>query len=290
LTCPDLQPFRQKCPTIISAGNFQLFLSNLEFKISPESFREKVGHRDWPTVHLHKHIVPKDEIFYYVTFNNKSKKMSDIKAPNSYRHNGWVGEPYKSDFDSMWGMIKLSDMVACSDCPTLSQARRKTKLAGSRYFIWDRESKRGCRLYKIEGPRCACVYAALEYQFENAKRGRQRYQKLDERVKQVVRCAKARAEKSGIPFMLDTQNIIERVQNGICEATGLPFDLNWKEDSSKCRSPFAPSLDQIVPRAGYTTDNVQIVCWGYNLMKSNFDKETFQTFVAGLVKTGQLTI
>lgn len=56
----------------------------------------------------------------------------------------------------------------------------------------------------------------------------------------------------------------------MCEATGLPFDFGLEGDPVDVdahRSMFAPSMDQIKPRGGYTKENVQVVVWCYNAAK-----------------------
>ena len=73
--------------------------------------------------------------------------------------------------------------------------------------------------------------------------------------------AKKRAQKAGLEFSLDLDWVAERVGRGVCEASGLPFNLVTGRD------PFAPSLDRIDPTKGYIKDNVQVVVWCYNSAK-----------------------
>lgn len=76
--------------------------------------------------------------------------------------------------------------------------------------------------------------------------------------------AKNRAKKLNIPFNLTPQFVKDRILHGICEATG------WKLDILAApRSFYRPSLDQIIPRDGYTPANVRMVCWGVNKLLSN---------------------
>ncbi len=47
----------------------------------------------------------------------------------------------------------------------------------------------------------------------------------------------------------------------------------------RTRHPNSPSLDQINPQGGYTTDNVQVVAWWYNVSKQQFTDEEVLAFL-----------
>ena len=204
-----------------------------------------------------------------------------------YTHPGWVGEPYKSDFHAKWGLIKLDEIMDCSHISMVNTASEEARRLGFQYLISQRQSKYGSRLYKVYGTRQArCVYGELYYQEMNAKAGRSKYSgSLDERVKQIVRVAHTRANNREIGFDLDVDDIIERVKRGFCEATGLALDLNTLGDGDgrQSRNPFTPSLDRVDSTGGYTKDNVEVVCLGWNLMKSNFDMELMDQFIMELM-------
>lgn len=73
--------------------------------------------------------------------------------------------------------------------------------------------------------------------------------------------AKARALKSGRAFEIDKQFIVEQLEKGVCEVSGLPFVY-------QAHSLFAPSLDRKDNSQGYTKDNTQVVVFGYNTCKA----------------------
>lgn len=83
--------------------------------------------------------------------------------------------------------------------------------------------------------------------------------------------ARSRARVAGIPCDLDTEALRARFMAGVCEVTGIPFDLGRPADRGEMvyRSPFAPSVDRIDPdpAVGYVTSNVQFVCSAYNSAK-----------------------
>lgn len=92
---------------------------------------------------------------------------------------------------------------------------------------------------------------------------------LASRAGAMSAAAKKRAEFLKIPYNITGKWVLEKLLVGKCEATGLPFDLyDGDYDGQGHHRMFAPSLDQISPRGGYTTDNVQVVVWCYNAAKS----------------------
>jgi hypothetical protein len=97
-------------------------------------------------------------------------------------------------------------------------------------------------------------------------------------VKALVRESKQRS-KGGVKrrnqprrqHEIDDPEWIEQKEKLLaCEVTGVPFT-----DES---GPFARSLDQRVPGAGYTKDNVDLVVRIYNLAKSVFSPEDVEKF------------
>jgi hypothetical protein len=77
---------------------------------------------------------------------------------------------------------------------------------------------------------------------------------------QLLSSAKDRAKDKGLPFEITFHEIQAKVDAGICEATGIPFNL------SEPRAWNSPSLDQIEPGKGYTHDNTRVVIYAYNVM------------------------
>ena len=90
--------------------------------------------------------------------------------------------------------------------------------------------------------------------------------------------AKRRAAEHNLPFDLDWREIQRRIEVGACEVTGLPFDL------TQPKSWNAPSLDQIVPSAGYTQQNTRVVLYALNTMANNWGVELIVK-IADAIKT-----
>ena len=95
----------------------------------------------------------------------------------------------------------------------------------------------------------------------------------------LVNVAKHRAKSSGIPFDLSAENIQARIDKGVCEVTGIPFDL------STPRSWNAPSLDQITPRAGYTTGNTRVVLYALNVMANSWGLQRIVEVSKGILES-----
>ena len=198
--------------------------------------------------------------------------MSDI-----YTHKGWIGEPYASDFDSKWGIIAATDIMDARNTKSIGEAAKATLAANKTYFIAPKESKLGNRLYHTSpGGSAHCVYAMLGYLEKGAAVNKENYHsKLRDRVRTLLSVARRRASS----FDLTVDQMLPRFEQGLCEATGIPFEMTG------ARNPFSPSLDQKVPGAGYTIENVQVVCLIYNQMKSDFSDHDVQRFIDQLKAT-----
>ena len=85
--------------------------------------------------------------------------------------------------------------------------------------------------------------------------------------------ARIRAGKRNEPFTLSIERIQRALEIGVCEFTGLEFDLEQKLKIGKGRSPLSPSVDRKDPLKPYSDDNVNIVCDWYNMAKGQLSSE-----------------
>lgn len=85
----------------------------------------------------------------------------------------------------------------------------------------------------------------------------------------LVSSAEYRARKKGIEFSLTTEWVMNKLKNP-CPRTGVTFTFSNNGSDYSGRKPTCPSLDKIDPYKGYTPDNVQVVCWWYNVSKQQF--------------------
>ena len=92
--------------------------------------------------------------------------------------------------------------------------------------------------------------------------------------------AKAKASQKKWPDLdFTTEWIAEKLRNGICDVTGIPFVISKKQAKAlHARSPWIPSLDRIDSKKPYIKSNVQIVVYMYNACKGQFDHEDVVKF------------
>lgn len=93
---------------------------------------------------------------------------------------------------------------------------------------------------------------------------------------QALGNAKQRAKQAGVPFDL-TLDHVNALFAGSCAVAGIPFSL-------ESGSPWAPSLDRIIPSQGYTPSNTRAVVWIYNAAKNKSADADVLTLAAHLLK------
>lgn len=88
-----------------------------------------------------------------------------------------------------------------------------------------------------------------------------------------------RSKKKNILFEISIEDIIELWvrQEGKCALTKL--DMSLEAGSRDFANDFGVSLDQIVPKAGYTKDNIQLVCRAVNQIKWNRSEDSFYFWI-----------
>src|SRR5574341_1928012 len=79
----------------------------------------------------------------------------------------------------------------------------------------------------------------------------------------LLRDAKYRASKKGLVFELDSQWVVERLERGCCEVTGMKFVIADSDSHGK-KNPLSPSIDQSRANNGYSTENSRVVANVFN--------------------------
>ena len=74
--------------------------------------------------------------------------------------------------------------------------------------------------------------------------------------------AKKRAKNKNWPMTIDQKRIEKIIENGVCQLTGLPFNLF--QEQITFQNPYAPSLDRIDSNIGYLDSNVRVVLSAVN--------------------------
>jgi hypothetical protein len=99
-------------------------------------------------------------------------------------------------------------------------------------------------------------------------------------VRVLLESAERRARAKNIPFTL-TREWADKHYKGKCELTGLEFTTHGRLTGKV--SPFAPSIDQIVPGVGYTPANAHFVLWAINRFKGDMPIMTMMVIARALV-------
>lgn len=100
---------------------------------------------------------------------------------------------------------------------------------------------------------------------------------LDYMLKNKLGRAKCRAKQSDLPFNLTVEDLYNlwNEQNGKCAISNIPMTYELCKGNVMTNI----SVDQINPKAGYTKDNVQLVCWAVNRMKGEMSMDELLYFV-----------
>lgn len=89
--------------------------------------------------------------------------------------------------------------------------------------------------------------------------------------------AKQRSKKSGVEFTIKKADIFIPSE---CPLTGIK--INRQQRGRMQQS--SPSLDRIDPAKGYTPDNVWVISWQANRMKSDATQDQLLKFAHGILK------
>jgi hypothetical protein len=95
-------------------------------------------------------------------------------------------------------------------------------------------------------------------------------------ARMLIAQAKYRAKRAGLPFDLQLNDVLPHL-SGRCPVFGTPFEMRCgKDDAYK---PTAPTLDQFVPRAGYTRENVRVISFRANVLKRDATAAELQSIL-----------
>ena len=124
------------------------------------------------------------------------------------------------------------------------------------------QNKKSCAAYRAKNPMRGRERVA-KWRAENPEKLKELIAKNYgvKRAHKLIAAAKSQAsKKNSLPFNLQEhkdyyQKIIDE---GYCQLTGLKFSMDAK-------SPFAPSLDRIIPNLGYVHGNVRVIVFALNM-------------------------
>jgi len=83
---------------------------------------------------------------------------------------------------------------------------------------------------------------------------------------------------------IDLEWIQERLDKGICEVTGIPFEFveRYGGKAGFNHFPWNPSIDKVDPNGGYKKSNCQLVVWAYNRAKGIWDINVMKKLAEGM--------
>jgi hypothetical protein len=90
----------------------------------------------------------------------------------------------------------------------------------------------------------------------------------------LLRGARNRAAKSGIPFSITKDDIIIPE---VCPVLGIPIVVDPRKNSQRSDSP---SLDQIIPAMGYVPGNVKVISFRANSLKGDGTAEEHEAIAS----------
>lgn len=167
----------------------------------------------------------------------------------------------------------------CREC---HKKRSRQKEAEPGYRDMRREAARIRRQY----PEYREKERARREKYRTNKQQKDREDRLTPsgRARSLWNAARRRASKRGEAFTLTKSRIESALSIGVCEFTGLEFDLDNKLRVGETgRSPLTPSVDKIDPLKPYSDDNVNIVCDWYNMAKGRLSSEQLIEFCKRLL-------
>lgn len=110
----------------------------------------------------------------------------------------------------------------------------------------------------------------------NLKDTETRHNNVDSIKKALVRAAKARAKKKGIPFNITIEDFI---LPETCPLLEIPLTVGYGNSQEN-----SYSLDKIIPELGYVKGNVWVISNKANMIKNNASLSELQLLVKNLEK------
>ena len=117
----------------------------------------------------------------------------------------------------------------------------------------------------------------------DAKRAYLKERRATHRGFSLTNDAKRRAKEKGLAFDLDWRDIQARIDRGVCEVTGIAFDLSTPKAWN------APSLDQREAKGGYTPENTRVVLYALNTMANCWGEDLISLIADAIRKKRSLS-
>lgn len=93
--------------------------------------------------------------------------------------------------------------------------------------------------------------------------------------------SRKRAQRKKFAWELSVEWIRLKLVKGTCEETGISFDMSR---GNRRQKPFAPSLERIDCKQGYTEANTKVVVWIHNQAKSDWGTTALHEYIKQYLK------
>jgi len=103
---------------------------------------------------------------------------------------------------------------------------------------------------------------------------------MDFRASRLLAGIKKKCRRHGLACDLDVEWLSRRMTAGVCELSGVRFDMNVRQRKATIKTP---SVDRINAGGGYTKDNCRLVAFGVNFALSSWGLDAFLELAEGLV-------
>jgi hypothetical protein len=154
-----------------------------------------------------------------------------------------------------------------------------------------KETKSPSEFYKDENKKsgltswCRLCQAAPEQRLRRIKTKAKNRATPEGRAKSLldgVKYSHGTKKRATLEKTLTVEDILPILQAGKCQVTGLSFDFSPAKDTFK--NPYAPSLDRIDSKKGYTKENCRVVLTSVNDALGEHDDNDVLPILEALVK------
>lgn len=106
------------------------------------------------------------------------------------------------------------------------------------------------------------------------------------RALRLLASCRRRAKLSGSLMTLSKEWVLDKLEKGVCDVTGLLF--SYEPSEKHTRNAFAPSVDRIDPQnTNYTEDNCRVVLWAVNNTFAEYGEEIMLPILEAIINVKQ---
>jgi hypothetical protein len=179
------------------------------------------------------------------------------------RINPQTGEPYKRGFQNENGLYFIQYLTK--------------KLDKEGYF----KLKWGPKEWIARSNKIATKWQKDNKEISNKRNAAQRLRNKG-RARELLTNAKNRAKEKNLDFNLTKLWVLQKLDAGVCELSGIPFDLQPTDKTHF--NPFSPSIDKIDAKKGYTFDNSRVIITSLNMALGEYGLDLYLQVAKKVIK------